>query len=333
MKILFVFTGGTIGSTLNGDHIAVDRRKPYLLLDAYQREYGCFGEYDAVEPYSELSENSSGLLIRELMDCVVSRLHSRYDGIIVTHGTDTLQYSAAALSYAVGRGSIPVCVVSSNYPIEDMRANGVINLHGALRFIHEEGRGGVWAVYKNKDDTVKVHRGTRLLASSAFSDSVHSIAGSYYGSFDERFTFHRAPDYAESDDELAPMPYEHLGAESANILRIEPYPGMRYPEIPDGVEYILHGSFHSGTINTGSADAGAFFRKAYERNIRVFLTGISSRIPYESTKLFDAFHIIPLTGIAPIAAYMKLWLASGMGGDIRDIMSRSLSGDILPDIS
>jgi L-asparaginase len=49
-----------------------------------------------------------------LITTVKENLSSDYDGIIVTHGTDTLGYSAAALAYALGNGTVPVCLVSSN---------------------------------------------------------------------------------------------------------------------------------------------------------------------------------------------------------------------------
>ena len=59
MKILFVFTGGTIGSTLTRDNvIATDSEKAYKIIKAYAKQYKLDFDYDIVEPYTELSENS-----------------------------------------------------------------------------------------------------------------------------------------------------------------------------------------------------------------------------------------------------------------------------------
>ena len=55
----------------------------------------------------------------------------KYDGIIITHGTDTLQYTSAMLGYMFDDVSIPIVLVSSNYVLEDKRANGLINLSKA----------------------------------------------------------------------------------------------------------------------------------------------------------------------------------------------------------
>ena len=109
-------------------------------------------------------------------------MDEKYDGIIVTHGTDTLPYSAAALSYALGNDCIPVCIVSSNYPISDERANGIDNLHGAIRLMEsgyttgETGNDdkdagihcGVFVSYRNHDGVIYIHRASRLLETAAF---------------------------------------------------------------------------------------------------------------------------------------------------------------------
>ena len=135
MKLLFIFTGGTIGSTLSGEYISTDNNKPYAILSAYNKKYGIDFKYDSIEPYTILSENGTGKELKLLAQAVLSNLNKNYDGIIITHGTDTLQYSASAISYSVGLNSIPVVFVSSNYPIENPIANGLENLKGGIEFI------------------------------------------------------------------------------------------------------------------------------------------------------------------------------------------------------
>ena len=58
MRILFVFTGGTIGSTLSGDIISTDEGKSYRIIEAYRERFGIDFEYDMLEPYTALSENN-----------------------------------------------------------------------------------------------------------------------------------------------------------------------------------------------------------------------------------------------------------------------------------
>ncbi len=333
MKLLFLFTGGTIGSTVIGDTIATDRQKPYLLLQSYSERYGISFDYDTEEPYTALSENNTGETLATLLASVGKGLSGDYDGIVVTHGTDTLQYSAAALSYAFSDCRIPICLVSSNAPIEDPAANGLLNLHGALRFITEVGTPGVWVAYQNRGEELKIHCGTRLLGSVAFSDRVASIHDSYYGILPEGEPFRKNPDYRELADGMAAMGAVKLPTYCREILVVEPFPGRCYPKISDTVRYIIHTSYHSGTINTASEATREFFEEARERGITPFLTGVTAGAAYESTRLFEDLGLHPLYNIAPISVFVKLWMWNTLHPDIpaTEIILTPLAGDIVPD--
>ena len=132
---------------------SADAKGAYVILEKYRARYGIDFEYETYEPYTELSENLSGEHIGALISAVHDRLSLGYDGIIVTHGTDTIQYSAAALSYALGLDTVPVCLVSANAPIESAESNGLINLRCAVEFIRLHGGRGVFSVYANAEIT------------------------------------------------------------------------------------------------------------------------------------------------------------------------------------
>ena len=274
MKILFVFTGGTIGSTLAGDVISPDRGKSYAIIEAYRARFGISFEYDMLEPYTELSENNTGDTVRTLCECVAENAKKDYDGIIVTHGTDTLQYSCAALGYSLGADCIPVCVVSSNRPIEHGRANALDNLHGAVRFIEGGFGRGVFAVYRNDNSSVvRVHRGTRLLGPKAYSDEVESIYGEAYGSFDRDYNYHKNDAYTERPDAMPPLNASALAESSRGILVLHAYPGMCCPALSDDVRYVIMNTYHSGTLDTKSERAREFFLSCAERGIPVYAAG------------------------------------------------------------
>ena len=333
MKILFVFTGGTIGSTKQGNLIGTDKGKPYVLLQMYHMAYGLDFEYECVTPYIALSENNTGETLRPLFACIKEYLPRGYDGIVVTHGTDTLQYSAAALSYAFADIQIPLCLVSSNYTLEDPRANGLANLRGALRFIAEVGTPGVFVSYQNTGEPLCIHRGTRLMEGMAFTDRVESILSAHYGTFSGEGAFVRNPDYKEVSDEMPCPGILPLDEASAQILRVYPHPGMVYPALSEGVRYVLHTSYHSGTINTVSGEALRFFAEAKERNIPVFLTGVVPGDAYASTKAFETLGVKRIYNLASVSAYMKLWMLDVLhhGGPISaEMLQRSLAGDVVP---
>lgn len=327
MKILIVFTGGTIGSTVQGDYISADKKTPYKLISEYEKNYGIDFEYDVLQPYTELSENNTGETISALANCLGENIGGNYDGIIVTHGTDTLQYTSAALSYTSGKCGVPVCIVSANYIIGDERSNGLENFRSAVNFIRQK-IGGVWVVYKNSDEgNVTVHNGARLLESQAFSDCFYSAGNSFFGRFDGGGSFIKNENYREFPDEISPIVPSKLEERSDFILRIDPYVGMRFPAVNSKIKYVIMGTFHSGTFNTKSEYVREFFSELRQKNITVFLTGTTAGTAYESAKAFKELNVIPVPNIAPIALYMKTWLAETAGLDVPKIITKNLGGD------
>ena len=327
MKILFVFLGGTIGSTLSGEYITPDAKKSRVLLDAYSMKFGIDFEYDIIEPYFVLSENNSG---REF-SLLVSALQGvcGYDGIIVAHGTDTLQYTASALGYYFGNETTPICLVSSNYPIEDERANGLYNLYGAVALIKSQNAKGVFVSYRNGDeDIIRIHRATRLLAHDAFSDALRSAKGGEYAFVELRSGHIKKSDFCEQNDTLFAPNIDNITSSSKTILRLSSYVGMNYPVISDGIKYVLIDSYHSGTVNTNDANAKAFFAEAKQRGIKVFMSGAYGGAQYLSTSVFDELSIVPIENIAPIALYIKLWFYSCSCEVDKALLIQSRGGDV-----
>ena len=134
MKILVVFTGGTIGSCYNDGVISPDSSTRYKLIEMYKQNGG-YAEFDAISPYTVLSENLNGEYFNLLYNSVKENINN-YDGIIVTHGTDTLQYTSAVLSYMFGLCNTPIVLVSANYPLESEKSNGLENFSAAVDLSH-----------------------------------------------------------------------------------------------------------------------------------------------------------------------------------------------------
>ncbi len=308
MKILIVFAGGTIGSTVKGNYISIDTGKPSLLMESYKTRYGLNFEYETRTPYMVLSENNTGKNFVDLVNCILDNIDDGYDGVIVAHGTDTLQYSSAVLTYALGNNTIPVCVVSSNHPIEDPRSNGLENLRGAIRFIEDKCGKGVFVVYKNETYPEPiVHRANRLRAGYVYTDRIDSIFDMPYGKFEnDKFVYNT--NFVDFEGDFTPKGRLSIGPQCDFIYRIYPYVGMVYPRFPESVRYVLLDSFHSGTIDTASDAALDFYAYCKRKGIKVYITGLPKAVTYESTEKYLELGITPLYDIAPISAYIKGWL-------------------------
>lgn len=301
MRILTVFTGGTIGSSLSGGSISPKAENAFLLLDLYNKKYGA-AEFDTVAPYTILSENLSACHLKKLRSCVEENLGKGYDGIIVTHGTDTLQYSAAYLDFALGMTEIPVILVSSNYPLSDSRANGLYNFAAAVALIRSRQGKGVFVSYFNSgDDGTAIHRGAEVLPHQPFDDRIFSLFDNIYGTAKDG-VFVKNPAYRES--ERADLSGGEL---SGRVLFLRPYVGMTYPEIPDDTKAVLLEGWHSGTLPTAQSELADFCKNAEKRGVTVYLTGSMPGFEYESKRHFENMGIEVLPPMSPIAAYILLW--------------------------
>lgn len=162
-KILVIYTGGTIGmvSTYQG----YDVEEGYLSKaiaskkDFYQHNMPKFEiqEYDDLIDSSNIKPQRWFLLAQDII-----KNYDNYDGFVVLHGTDTLAYTASALSFMLGNIQKPVIVTGSQIPLSALRSDGTANVIGSLIFASNEKIKEV-CVYFNQ----KLLRGNRTTKVSA----------------------------------------------------------------------------------------------------------------------------------------------------------------------
>lgn len=135
-RICIIYTGGTLGMLPTAKGYApakdfgalLDKRLPELRMDSMP-DYGLV-EYD--DPLD--SSNANPLDWYELADKIRS-LQADYDGFIVIHGTDTLSYTASALSFLLDDLRIPIIVTGSQIPLCEVRSDAASNLISAVQAI------------------------------------------------------------------------------------------------------------------------------------------------------------------------------------------------------
>lgn len=301
MKILVIFTGGTIGSRFNNGFISPDSDTKHTLIEHYKEAGDGSVEFVEMEPYSILSENLSAKYINALVRAVDEGIHEDYDGIIVTHGTDTLQYSASALGIFFGDGTMPIVLVSSNYPLSDERANGHANFAAAVDFIKAKSGKGVFVAYQNEGDVVKFHQGRSVLAHREADDAIFSIGSEYAVVKDGKIEI-----LCRDEKSVSAMGVTEL-AESPKILVISSFPGDDYIYPVEKYNAVILRPYHSGTLNTSSERLRAFCNKAKENNIPVYMVNARREDVYASVKALDELGIIAREE-AFIGLYMRLWI-------------------------
>ena len=282
MKILVLFTGGTIGSikvktgTVNGKDvyqimtrsIAKERGYDYknsqsLLVELYNKRYNPNKEieFDTEEIADALSEKMNLAKWNEITNIFRNYDFRNYYGVIITHGTDTLGYFANYLSMILNNVDIPVVVVSSNYELEDPRANGLFNFQAACDFIKNELLPGVYVTYRNtpsSETKTKLIYGSRILQCSAPTNDFESISinGNVpLGYINDngkveiidkelysRIKLHSILNYGHNSL------INNFGSINSKVLIVEPYVGLDYNMYNvKNIDAILHTLYHSGT--------------------------------------------------------------------------------------
>ena len=130
-KILLIATGGTIASKsgANGLTPQIDVRD----LLAYVPEINTFCHADAVQVFNIDSTNITPehwLVLAEK----IRETYADYDGFVVCHGTDTMAYTAAALSYLVQHSPKPIVLTGSQQPIDKEDTDARVNLRDAFLY-------------------------------------------------------------------------------------------------------------------------------------------------------------------------------------------------------
>lgn len=301
MRIAVIFTGGTIGSCIKDDFIGVDNKMQYVLLKNYESDNEI--TFETYSPYSILSENLSANELNLLQEEISKRLLEDFDGIIVTHGTDTLQYSSTAIEFAFGNCKIPIIFVSADYPLEDDRSNGYPNFQCAVEFIRNKIANGVFVSYKNDDELItNIHIPSTLLEHNELNANIYSIDKKSFAEYNGEFKINnvKLPEY---NKQTGIVNY----TSNSQILVIPNVPGQNYSYSFEDTKAILFKPYHSATLNTANEKFIDFCKKATENQIPMYILSNDSDTGYESTKIYKELNIIPLPHETFISAYMKLW--------------------------
>lgn len=201
-SICVIFTGGTIGSSGEGENIALYQGSRKLLIDKYRELAGDEINFDVLTPINILSENVQPDDLLKLYECVKGVDVSRYDGIIITHGTDTLCFTVNLFSQLFCRCLVPVVFVSALYPLDDARSNGLKNFAGAVDFIEKAKAGGVYCAFANDGENCKIHLGSRLVYPDEINGFYHSALGAHFAEISDGEVLYNSSPLLPTVDEI-----------------------------------------------------------------------------------------------------------------------------------
>lgn len=225
--IAVLHTGGTIASRVSYEEGGVTPAfDPEDLLQMYPELF----EQANVESEviaQMLSEDMEPAHWQQIAEAVSD--HRDKDGIIIGHGTDTMQYTAAALSFMLANIDIPVMLVGAQRSSDRPSSDAALNLLGAARFIDEQQPGVYVCMHHQSSDTdIAIHRGTQARKMhTSRRDAFQTIDGAPVATVS-------TDDWSVSPNETIDAPdddFELRADLNTNIGHIKTRPGMTPDEL------------------------------------------------------------------------------------------------------
>jgi L-asparaginase len=327
-RVLIIHTGGTFGMTPAEPTTTLKPGKIDKQIDTYIPRLRENVDISIKIPFNLDSSNIGPEEWKTLYTIIRNQIND-YDGIVIIHGTDTLVYTASALSFLLLDIQKPVILTGSQRPLSairtDARANLINSVELATYDIPE-----VFVCFGNY-----LLRGNRTKKMSI--ESFQSFESPNYPplanigmnvSINDRYIC----------QEKANIPLKPFFSE--NILSLGIYPGLQpeiyYTLLSDSVKAIVIEGFGSGNLPTTGVDWISFIAKAVDKEILVYLGSQSSHGFTDLTnyscgqKALDA-GAASLADMTTEAAIVKLMLLFGNGYErerIGELMNLSFAGEI-----
>ena len=314
-KILLLSTGGTIASKVDYRTGAVTPALSAEDLNASVPELAKIANVDAEVLFSEYSENlmpEHWIKIAERLD---SLANSQYRGIIIAHGTDTMQYTAAYLSFALAGYPLPVVLVGSQRSSDRPSSDAALNLISAANFVINCNTNGVFVVMHSNenDNAISCHIGTRVRKNHTSKRGAFQTVGGdpAFLIVDKKIEGNLKEKFFKNDD------YKPRIKISQNVALIKYYPGYD-PKLIDqvienGCKVIIFEGTGLGHIGRTMYDN---VKKANEKDVFLGMTSqcIDGRVNmnvYESGRDLMQIGITPLHNMIPETALVKAMWALG----------------------
>ncbi|RLG59406.1 MAG: Glu-tRNA(Gln) amidotransferase GatDE subunit D [Candidatus Hydrothermarchaeota archaeon] len=283
--------------------------------------------------FNILSENMTPTHWKEIAKAIAKELNSGVSGIVVAHGTDTLAYTSAALSFMLKNLYKPVVLVGAQRSSDRPSSDASMNLVSSVRVACSDiGEVVVVMHGSTSDDYCLIHRGVKVRKMhSSRRDAFRSINAKPIGEIRENkikvFQKYRKRKEEEVfvDDKLE---------EKVALIKI--YPGIDkeyFDYVVDNYKGIVIEGTGLGHVPTNLLPS---IERAYEEGIPVVMTtqtiyGRVNMNVYSTGRELLARGVIPGEDMLPEVAYVKLMHVLAHFSDLEEIrreMLRNIAGEI-----
>ena len=333
-KILLLSTGGTIASKVDYRTGAVTPALSASELYEAIPEIAKIANVDAEVLFSEYSENLQPEHWLEIAKKVDSVADSDYAGIIIAHGTDTMHYSSAFLSFALSGFKKPITLVGSQRSSDRPSSDAATNLIAATKFLVKTESTGIFVVmHQNEsDDAIACHFGTRVRKNHTSKRSAFQTVGTEpaFLIYENKILKNTQKEFFDVND------YNPRINLDTKVALVKYHPGFDSEIIESLIKLEYRAIIFEGT---GLGHVGKTMydsiKKAKESGMFLGMTsqcidGRVSMTVYESGRDLLGMGITPLENMIPEVALVKaMWVLgnSNSGDEIEKMMLENYSSE------
>ena len=337
-NVLLIYTGGTIGMNCNPLTGALEPFDFEELLQNVPELKQFDTKIDTYQFSPPIDSSDMSPRLWTDLSHVIADHYDKYDGFVVLHGTDTMAYTASALSYMLENLTKPVIFTGSQLPIGQLRTDGKENLITSIEIAAAKDADGhamvpEVGIYFNSH----LLRGNRTTKQSAEEfNAFESFNYPHLADAGVNITYHR--DRIWQPDWSKPMtPHFRL---DNNVIIFSLFPGIR----EDLIRHIIHTpnlkAIVMRTFGSGNAPQSPWLLSALKEgtrngkvivNISQCMQGAVEMSRYDTGYRLQEAGIVSGYDSTVESAVTKLMFLQSHYNDpaqVRDMMNRSLRGEI-----
>lgn len=332
-KVCILYTGGTIGMVPTDRGYAPKKGYFHSLLDEIaQLRYDDMPQWDLVEFDPLLDSSDVSVDEWNAMGQAIKERYDDYDGFVILHGTDTMAYSASALSFMLEGLGKPVVFTGSQIPMCQVRSDGRDNLINSILIAAQGTACEVSIFFGGK--LIRGNRATKISADDLIAFTSPNYPALAEVGIDIRYS-KRALTMPVQAGEFKLRRMEHIP-----IAVLKLFPGMRFdlfePLVTNDMKAVILEAFGSGNIpsrNTALIDS---IMRATENGSLVAVcsqcyAGTARLGAYATSGELKDFGAVSCLDMTTEAAVAKLYYLFSLGLDdaaLRRALGTNLRGEV-----